>query len=200
WPQPIGTDGPLTTSTPKLGHLRLVGMLPSHGVRMIRDFTLENGALRCGTRFERVEGSLITTPVAVWQIAQVPYPVRVLARTADAKTAIGLAERWSQATADGEQLTLTLDPIRSGEAIFSAQVLAWRGADGSGLALIRRGSGGPAKVWVGRPPKPGEDAEPASAELELTSVERALAPGEAVELVTEMRLLESGDPLPAGQP
>lgn len=203
WPPPVGCDGPLSASTPAPGRLRLVGMLPSHGIRMIRELALSGGALCSTSRFERVAGATITTPVAVWQVSQLPPPAVIEARSATpaaASAAAGLAGAWCAAQAVGAVVTLTIDPARGGEVILDASVLAWRAADGSGLALIRRGAGGPAKIWVGRAARAGEDAEPASTELEFTSPERALAPGEGIDLVTELRLLAPGEALPAGDP
>jgi hypothetical protein len=189
----------MTASTPAPGRVHLVGMLPSHAVRMIRDVSLVNGTLRSSSRFERVAGAKVDAPVAVWQVCQLPPPTRIEIRTASAAVASAAAIQtgaWCTAQAADEVLTLTIDPARGGDVVLEAGVLAWRAADGSGVALIRHGAGGPAKVWVGRAARDGEDAEPPSCELEFTSPERALAPGEGLDLVTELRLLAAGDALP----
>lgn len=199
WPPPAGCDGPLVASTPAPGRLRLVGMLPSHAVRMIRDVALIAGSLHSTSRFERVADAQIDAPIAVWQVCQLPPPARIEVRAASAAVAAAAARQvgaWCTAEAIGEVLSLAIDPDRGGELVLEASVLAWRAADGSGLALIRHGPGGPAKIWVGRAARAGEEVEPASAELEFTSLERALAPGEGLELVTELRLLAAGEALP----
>lgn len=199
WPPPAGCDGPLVASTPEPGRLRLIGMLPSHAVRMIRDIALIDGSLHCTSRFERVAGATIDAPVAVWQVCQLPPPASIEIRAASpaaASAAAAQAGTWCEARAAGEVLSLAIDPARGGEVVLEAGVLAWRAPDGSGLALIRHGAGGPAKIWVGRAVREGEDAEPASVELEFTSVECALAPGEGTELATELRLLAVGEALP----
>ncbi|HAT11128.1 MAG TPA: hypothetical protein DCS97_11165 [Planctomycetes bacterium] len=203
WPPPVGCDGPMTATTPAPGRVRLVGMLPSHAVRMIREVSLVDGSLRSASRFERVAGATVDAPVAVWQICQLPQPTHLEIRAASvdaANAAASQAGAWCTARTDKEVLILAIDPARGGELVLQATVLGWRAPDGSGLALIRHGVGGPAKIWVGCAARDGENAEPPSSELEFTSPERALAPGEAIDLVTELRPLAAGEPLPAARP
>ncbi len=199
WPPPLGCDGPLSAETTSAGVVVLRGLIPAYGLRLTREFSLVDGALHVTSRLERLPGGNDPGAVAVWQITQVPF-ADVVAETDEAAAAASRAKAWRTARAEGQRLDLAADPEKGADLVFAASALAWRGADGAGLAIRRIGPGGPAKVWAGRAARLGSTLEDASVELEFTSPERRLEVGESVELTTVMTPLAAGESFPSAPP